>query len=59
LHCTNVVGSTDLTIAPAGRLPLDGDFGVAHRDHAEQQRAAEPADRSPSGMKVRNTSMPL
>ena len=32
-------------VAPARGLPLEGDFGIADRDHAEQQRAAEPADR--------------
>ena len=36
-----------LPVPPARRLPFDGDFGVADRDHPEQQRAAEPADRGP------------
>src|SRR6202011_373790 len=33
-----------LAIAPARPVFFDGDFGVADRDHAEQQRAAESAD---------------
>jgi hypothetical protein len=39
------IGSASLPLAPAHRLAFDGDFGVADRDHAEQERAAEPADR--------------
>ena len=35
-----------LDVVAARRLLFDGDFGVADRHHAEQQRAAEPADDS-------------
>jgi hypothetical protein len=48
-----------LTVMTAQRPALDGDFGVANRDDAEQQGAAYTADRGPSGMKVKNTSTPL
>src|SRR6266576_3108724 len=43
LHCTNAVESPS-TVAPPARLLLEGDFGVADRDHAEGECAAEPAD---------------
>src|SRR5258706_1145376 len=33
-----------LAIVPPPRLLFDGDFGIADRGHAEQQRTAEPAD---------------
>ena len=39
--------SRDLAVSRASRLPFDGDFGVAKRDHAEQQGAAKSADGSP------------
>ena len=51
--------SDQLTVMAAHRFALDGDFGVANRDDAEQQGAAYTADRGPSGMKVKNTSTPL
>src|SRR6478735_476203 len=34
-----------LTVMTARRHPFVGDFGVANRDHAEQQGAADGADR--------------
>jgi hypothetical protein len=33
-------------LAPAHRRALDGDFGIANRDHAEQQRATDPAEKT-------------
>ena len=46
-------------VKAARRLALDGDFDVANGDDAEQQGAADTADHGPSGMKVKNTSIPL
>ncbi len=45
-----------LAVAAAYRLALDGDFGIANGDHAEQQSAPDSADR---GAKRKNTSIPL
>ena len=43
----------------AAGFSTEGDFGVAGRGDAEQQRAADPPIPAPSGMKVKNTSIPL
>src|SRR5438094_692089 len=45
LHCTNADWFPELAVAPARRLLFERDFGIADRDHPEQQRAAQPADR--------------
>ena len=37
------------TLRAAHRLAFDGDFGVSDRDHAEQQGAADTADRGAQG----------
>jgi hypothetical protein len=39
--------AADLPAVAAHRLLFERDFGVADRDHPEQERAAQPADRGP------------
>src|SRR6267378_1434377 len=59
LHCTNAGEFWSIwcplrfnlvesypCVVPARGLLSDGDFGIANRGHAEQQRTCEPADRS-------------
>jgi hypothetical protein len=43
----------------AHRLAFDDDFGVANAITAKNSAPANPPIMAPSGMKVKNTSVPL
>jgi len=57
LHkCGDLAVYDHLTVMAAQRLALDGDFGIANRDDAEQRGAPIPPIVIPGGMKAKNTS---